>query len=77
MLELRHYRYVIAVADERSFTKAAAILGVSTPTLSVQIKHVEDSIGALIFNRTSRSAVTRTPDDRAALLEMVESIIRD
>ncbi|TQS70890.1 LysR family transcriptional regulator [Rhodobacteraceae bacterium] len=54
MLDLRHYRYIAAVARNLSFRLAAAELGVSVPTLSVQISHAEDYLGMQIFARTSR-----------------------
>lgn len=54
MIELRHYRYILAVARARSFSGAAAALGISTPTLSVQVKYVEDLLGTRLFARTSQ-----------------------
>jgi aminoethylphosphonate catabolism LysR family transcriptional regulator len=43
-----------AVASEGSFTRAAAVLHVTQPTLSAQVKSLEDSYGALLFDRRSR-----------------------
>ena len=43
-----------AVASEGSFTRAAAALHVTQPTLSAQVKSLEDSYGALLFDRRGR-----------------------
>jgi LysR family hydrogen peroxide-inducible transcriptional activator len=58
-MNLRDLRYLIAVADKRHFGRAAEACHVSQPTLSGQIKKLEDYLGVTIFERTSRSvAVT-------------------
>jgi len=53
-LEFREIRYALAVAKERSFTKAAARLNVSQSAVSEQVKLLEDEIGFPLFRRTSR-----------------------
>jgi LysR family cyn operon transcriptional activator len=54
LIELRHVRYFLALAEARSFTQAAARLNVTQPTLSHQIKRLETAIGAVLFERRSK-----------------------
>ncbi|MFF8595348.1 transcriptional regulator CynR [Streptomyces sp. NPDC015220] len=54
-LELRHLRYLLAVAEHGSFTRAAEDLRVSQPTLSQQIRQLERTVGAQLLDRTGRS----------------------
>jgi len=49
----RDKEYVYEVWRERSFTKAAAKLYISQPSLSAKIKKIEDEIGAPIFDRST------------------------
>lgn len=65
-MNLRDLKYVIAVAETRHFGKAAERCFVSQPTLSGQIKKLEDELGVAIFERTSR-AVEITPVGEAIL----------
>ncbi|MCX5129512.1 transcriptional regulator CynR [Streptomyces sp. NBC_00193] len=59
-LELRHLRYLLAVAEHASFTRAAEELRISQPTLSQQIKQLESTIGVQLLDRTGRSGVRLT-----------------
>ena len=54
-MNLRDLKYIIAVAESRHFGKAAERCFVSQPTLSGQIKKLEDELGITIFERTNRS----------------------
>jgi DNA-binding transcriptional LysR family regulator len=45
----------VAVAEQRSFTRAAEQLGLSTPSLSQAIRALEESFGVRLLNRTTRS----------------------
>ncbi len=53
-LELRHLRYFCQVATDLHFGRAAGVLAVSQPALSVQIRQVEEIAGARLFERHTR-----------------------
>jgi LysR family hydrogen peroxide-inducible transcriptional activator len=54
-MNLRDLKYIIAVAETRHFGHAAERCFVSQPTLSGQIKKLEEELGVAIFERTNRS----------------------
>ena len=72
----RALRCLLAVADTRSFTRAAEVLCVSQPALSQQIKHLEDTLAVQLIDRSAR--MVRLTDSgevyvryaRRALLEL-------
>lgn len=53
-MELRHLRYFITVAEELNFSKAALKLYTAQPSLSQQIKDLEEDVGVKLLNRTKR-----------------------
>lgn len=59
-MTLTELRYIVTLAQEQHFGRAAERCHVSQPTLSVGVKKLEDELGILIFER-SKSAVRVTP----------------
>ena len=53
-MELRHLRYFVSVAELLNFTKAAAKLRVAQPSLSRQIRDLEEELGVSLLERNSR-----------------------
>jgi len=57
-MELRQLRYFIAIADTGSFSAASQRLMIAQPSVSAQIKSLEDELGVKLLERTSRGART-------------------
>jgi DNA-binding transcriptional LysR family regulator len=54
-MELRHFRYFVAVAEELHFARAAERLGIAPSTLTVQIQEIERTLQARLLQRSKRS----------------------
>ena len=65
-VELRQLRVFLTVASELHFSRAAARLHVSQPALSQQIRTLERTLGAPLFDRSAR-ATELTPAGHALL----------
>ncbi|MFE7977414.1 LysR family transcriptional regulator [Streptomyces shenzhenensis] len=78
-MELRQLEYFIAVAEEGSFTRAAARLQVAQPGVSAQIRHLEKELGEQLLDRSGRTVrLTKVgaaviPYARAALAAVVDT----
>lgn len=74
-VSIRQLRAFVTVSKLRSFTQAAAALHVSQPTLTVQIKRLEEALRLRLFDRTPRSVeLTRMGRE---LLPALERTLRD
>lgn len=60
-MDIRVLRYFLTVAREESFSRAAEVLYLSQPTLSRQIKEMEDELGVQLLIRTNRNVIL-TPE---------------
>lgn len=59
-LEVRHLRVLCAIADAGSLHKAARSLGMSQPSLTTQLRRIENALGAQLFSR-ERTGCRPTP----------------
>jgi DNA-binding transcriptional LysR family regulator len=73
-MDIRHLRYFVFVAEELHFSRAAARLGISVATLSYTIRALETMLGAQLFRRKTKSAVSLTHVGRRFLDEAQATI---
>lgn len=73
-MDIRHFRYFLAVARHRNFTRAAEQLGIAPPTLTRQIQDMEAELGARLFLRQVRD-VSLTEAGAALVIE-AEATVR-
>ena len=80
-MDLRHFRYFQAVAEELSFSKAALRLRIAQPALSRAVQELERDVGTTLIDRNRRSVIL-TPAgtvmlrEIALLLERLEDSLR-
>jgi LysR family hydrogen peroxide-inducible transcriptional activator len=71
MISIQQMHYILVLSEERHFQRASERCFVTQPTLSMQIKKAEDTLGALIFDRS------RNPLELTAFGEAVVPVMRD
>jgi DNA-binding transcriptional LysR family regulator len=74
-LGTRELNAFLVLAEQRNFTRAAALCHLSQPAFSALVKALEDSVGARLFDRTTRS-VELTAEGRV-LVEPARRLLRD
>ncbi len=65
-MNLRDLHYLVAIVENLNFKRAADICHTSQPTLSMQIKKLEEYLGVLLFERTNKSVVVTGAGRRIA-----------
>src|SRR5215470_9516960 len=74
LMELHQLEYFVAVAEEASFTRAAARVHVAQPGVSAQVRRLEAELGQQLLDRSSRSV--RLTEVGAAVLPFARSALR-
>jgi LysR family hydrogen peroxide-inducible transcriptional activator len=72
-ITLRQLQYIVAVADERGFRRAAEACHVSQPSLSAQVAQAEEALGLRIFERNPR--LVRPSSAGAAMIEQARRVL--
>ena len=73
VMDIRHLRYFVTVAEHGSITRAAEALGMEQPPLSQQIRQLERNLGVVLFERQTRGV--RLTDIGQALLPRARTIL--
>jgi len=74
-VNLRDLRYLVAVADHRHFGRAAQACFVSQPTLSTQIKKLEEELGVELLERSPRNVMLTTVGEQ--VVERAREVLRE
>jgi DNA-binding transcriptional LysR family regulator len=76
-VQLSQLTYVLAVAEERHFTRAADRLHLAQPSLSRQIRLLERELGVLLFHRGPGQGLVTLTADGDALLPFIRRVLAD
>ena len=74
-MTLTELRYIVAVAKEKQFCKAAKVCYVSQPTLSLGIKKLEEELGVILFERKHQELVITTIGQK--IVEQAERALKE
>ncbi|VEB26976.1 DNA-binding transcriptional regulator OxyR [Actinobacillus lignieresii] len=74
-MNIRDLEYLIALADYKHFRRAADACNVSQPTLSGQIRKLEDELGTVLLERTSRKVLFTQAG--LTLVEQAKAVLRE
>jgi LysR family hydrogen peroxide-inducible transcriptional activator len=74
-MNLRDLKYLVAVAEHRHFGKAADACHVSQPTLSTQIKKLEEELGVVLLERTNRQVMLTPVGER--IVAQAQRVLRE
>lgn len=74
-MNIRDLKYLVAVAETQNFGKAADLCFVSQPTLSMQLKKLEEELNVQLFERTSKQVLI-TEIGKKSLKKLVMCLAR-
>lgn len=74
-MNLRDLRYLVAVAEQKHFGRAAESCFVSQPTLSTQIKKLEEELGVTLIERTNRQVMLTPVGER--IVAQAQRVLRE